>query len=129
MPENNQLSIIYLIDPDPRGSMGLGGRQAVEASATAATTSPRSIRRPAKIAWRHKLPGGGGPTGMLTTAGGLLFAGDGAAISSRSIAANGKPLWHSRIGNVSNAPQTYMLDGKQYVLAAAGDALFAFALY
>jgi alcohol dehydrogenase (cytochrome c) len=30
---------------------------------------------------------------------------------------------------VSNAPQTYLLDGKQYVLAAAGDALFAFALY
>jgi len=29
----------------------------------------------------------------------------------------------------SNTPQTYVLDGGQYVLAAAGDALFAFALY
>ena len=29
---------------------------------------------------------------------------------------------------VSNAPQTYLLDGKQYVLASAGDALFAFSL-
>jgi hypothetical protein len=30
---------------------------------------------------------------------------------------------------VSNAPQAYTVDGKQYVLAAAGDALYAFALY
>ena len=44
-------------------------------------------------------------------------------------AENGTPLWHSRIGNVSNAPTTYMLDGRQYLLVAAGDTLFAFALY
>jgi alcohol dehydrogenase (cytochrome c) len=43
--------------------------------------------------------------------------------------ATGKPLWHSRIGQVSNAPETYMLDGHQYLLVAAGDALFAFTLY
>jgi alcohol dehydrogenase (cytochrome c) len=30
---------------------------------------------------------------------------------------------------VSNAPQTYMLDGRQYVLVAAGDTLMAYALY
>ena len=66
---------------------------------------------------------------MLTTAGRLLFAGDGAGNLVAFDPANGKPLWHSRIGNVTNAPQTYMLDGKQYLLAAAGDALFAFALY
>jgi alcohol dehydrogenase (cytochrome c) len=43
--------------------------------------------------------------------------------------ANGRSLWHSRIGNVSNAPETYMLDGRQYLLVAAGDMLAAFALY
>ena len=43
--------------------------------------------------------------------------------------ANGKILWHSHIGNVSNAPETYMLDGHQYMLIAAGDQLFAFDLY
>jgi alcohol dehydrogenase (cytochrome c) len=37
-------------------------------------------------------------------------------------------LWHARLGNVSNAPQTYMLDGKQYVIVAAGDQLFSFYL-
>jgi alcohol dehydrogenase (cytochrome c) len=36
--------------------------------------------------------------------------------------------WHARLGQVSNAPQTYMLDGKQYVIAAAGDRLYAFYL-
>ena len=65
---------------------------------------------------------------MLTTAGRLLFAGDGSGNLVGFDAATGKPLWHSRIGMVSNAPQTYLLDGKQYVLASAGDALFAFSL-
>jgi alcohol dehydrogenase (cytochrome c) len=83
----------------------------------------------AKIAWRHELPGGGGATGMLTTAGKLLFAGDGAGNIVAFDPGNGKPLWHSRVGNVSGAPQTYMLDGKQYLLVAVGDTLAAFAVY
>jgi alcohol dehydrogenase (cytochrome c) len=128
VPENNGLSITYLIDADPRGSMGLGGRQnggGVSLGSYITAIDPKT----AKIAWRHKLSGGGGATGMLTTAGRLLFAGDGSGNLVAFDPANGKPLWHSRIGNVTNAPQTYTLDGKQYVLAAAGDALFAFALY
>ena len=52
-----------------------------------------------------------------------------AATSSRSTPTNGKPLWHTRIGNISNAPQTYLVDGKQHVLVAVGDQLFAFQLY
>ena len=39
----------------------------------------------------------------------------------------GKTVW--RIGNISNAPQTYLLDGRQHVLVAVGDTVFAFALY
>jgi alcohol dehydrogenase (cytochrome c) len=43
---------------------------------------------------------------------------------------SGKTLWHSRLtGNVSNAPETYLVGGKQHVLVAAGDTLYAFALY
>ena len=30
--------------------------------------------------------------------------------------------------NPSNAPETYMLDGHQYVIVAAGDSLYAFTL-
>ena len=127
VPETNQLSIAYLIDPDPRGSMGLGGRLAAgigNYGSFVTAIDPKTGR----IAWRHTLPGGGGPTGMLTTAGGLLFAGDGAGNLVAFDAASGTPLWSARLGNVTNAPQTYMLDGKQHVLVAAGDQLYAFRL-
>ena len=66
---------------------------------------------------------------MLTTAGSVLFTGDGSGNFVAFDATNGKPLWHTRIGNITNAPQTYMLDGKQYVLVAVGDTLYAFTLY
>jgi alcohol dehydrogenase (cytochrome c) len=33
------------------------------------------------------------------------------------------------VGNISNAPQTYAIDGKQYVLVGTGDMLWAFTLY
>ena len=67
--------------------------------------------------------------GILTTAGRLLFAGDNAGNLNAYDPANGNILWHSQIGQVSNAPETYMLDGHQYILAAAGDTIFAFTLY
>ena len=66
---------------------------------------------------------------MLTSAGKVLFTGDGSGNFVAFDATNGKPLWHSRIGNISNAPQTYLLDGKQYVLVAVGDTLYSFTLY
>jgi alcohol dehydrogenase (cytochrome c) len=42
---------------------------------------------------------------------------------------DGKALWHTRIGNASNAPETYLLDGRQQILIAVGDTLYAFSLY
>ena len=69
---------------------------------------------------------GGG--GTLTPGGNLLFAGGGSGNLVPFDPATG-PIWHSRIGNVSNAPETYMIDGKQYVLAAVGDMLAAYLLY
>jgi alcohol dehydrogenase (cytochrome c) len=62
-------------------------------------------------------------------AGKSLFAGDASGNLVAYDPANGKILWHTRLGQVSNAPETYMLDGHQYILAAAGDALYAFTLY
>ena len=71
--------------------------------------------------------GGGG--GLLTTAGGLVFAGDAGGNIVAYDAATGAPLWHSHIGNVTAPPQTYMLDGRQYLLVAIGDKLYSFTLY
>jgi alcohol dehydrogenase (cytochrome c) len=50
-------------------------------------------------------------------------------VSAERDAKDGKPLWHTRVGNISNAPQTYSVDGKQYLLVATGDMLWAFNVY
>ena len=78
--------------------------------------------------WRHRWPTGGG-AGVLTTAGGVVFTGDGSGNFVAFDAANGSLLWNTRIGNISNPPQTYLLDGRQHVLVAAGTQLFAFVMY
>ena len=83
-----------------------------------------------KAAWRYKYEGGaGGGGGVLATAGKLVFAGDGAGNIVAHDAYTGKALWHSKIGGVTNPPQTYMLDGRQYLLVATNDTLWAFVMY
>ena len=83
-----------------------------------------------KIRWRHPFPnGGGGPIGLLSTAGKLLFGSDGAGNFVAYDPATGKPLWHSGLAaNVSNGPETFLLDGRQFVVVGAGDSLYAFSL-
>ncbi len=127
--ENNGFQMLYLTDPDPRGSMGLGGKTAIQVGS--AGNALRAIDyRTGKAVWRHAWPpGGGGGAGMVTSAGKVLFTGDGSGNFVAFDATNGKPLWHTRIGNISNAPQTYALDGRQHVLVAVNDTLFDFVLY
>ncbi len=130
VPERNSYSIFYLTDPDPRGSMGLGGKEEV-AVGSAGSFLTAIDAKTGKVTWRRPYPGGfgGGGGGLLATAGKLVFSGDAGGNLVAYDAESGVPLWHSRIGSVSNAPITYMLDGRQYLLVAAGDTLFAFALY
>ena len=127
--EDNIYSIFYLLDTDPRGSMGLGGKLESRAGSGGSFLTALDYKT-GKAAWRFKYEGGaGGGGGVLTTAGKLVFAGDGAGNIVAHDAYTGKPLWHSKIGNVTNPPQTYMLDGHQYLLVATGDTLWAFYLY
>lgn len=123
VPERNSLRITYLIDPDPRGSMGLGGTMGGGGISYGSYIDAIDYRT-GEVVWRHENEGS---AGLLSTAGGLLFSGDGQNLVAYE-AATGKPLWHSRIGATGNAPETYLLDGKQYVLATGGDQLFAFVL-
>jgi alcohol dehydrogenase (cytochrome c) len=127
VPEDNGYSLFYLTDVDPRGSMGLGGKEEVGVGNGQNYLTAIDYKT-GKAAWRHPLYGNGVGGGLLTTAGGLLFASDGAGNLVAYDAANGKPLWNTRIGGVSNAPQTYMLDGKQYLTVATGDMLWCFVL-
>jgi alcohol dehydrogenase (cytochrome c) len=129
--ERNGYSLFYLTDPDPRGSMGLGGKEEVGVG-SAGNFLTAIDPTTGKIAWRKPYPGingGGGGGGLLATAGKLIFAGDAGGNIVAYDAATGKPRWHSKIGGVTNPPQTYMLDGRQYLLVATGDRLWAFALY
>ncbi len=127
--EHNSFSLFYLLDVDPRGSMGLGGKEEAEVG-NGGTYLTAIDYTTGKVAWRRPYyTDGGGGGGLLTTAGGLLFAGDGAGSLVAHDAATGKPIWNSRIGDVTNPPQTYLLDGHQYVIAATGDKVWSFMLY
>jgi alcohol dehydrogenase (cytochrome c) len=129
--ERNGYSLFYLTELDPRGSMGLGGVERVNVGAAGSFLTAIDPKT-GKIAWRERYPGvgeGGGGGGLLATAGRLVFGGDAGGNIVAYDAATGKPVWHSHIGYVSNPPITYMLDGRQYLLVAAIDTLYAFSLY
>jgi len=81
-----------------------------------------------KVKWEWKHPS---PTwsGVLSTAGGVVFTGDAEGNFIALDAASGKALWHFQCGaSVYSSPMTYAVDGKQYVAVAAGSALFTFGL-
>ena len=72
---------------------------------------------------------GGSLSGILTTAGKLLFTGDPSDNFIAFNPQNGKILWHSELtSSVSNGPMTYELDGRQYLVVGAGEMLYAFTL-
>ena len=122
--EQNTLRIDYLMDPDPRGSMGLGGTSG-GGNLSYGTNIVAIDYQSGKIRWRHEITSGS--TGLLSTAGGVLFANDGQNFVA-SDAASGRPLWHTQIGGISSPPETFMLDGKQHVLATGATGLYLFVL-
>jgi alcohol dehydrogenase (cytochrome c) len=130
VPVSESWAMYYLTETDPRGAMGLGGKEEVGLGGETFLTA--IDYKTGKTVWRHRYPsltGGGGTNGILNTAGKLLFQGDAGGNLVAFDPATGKTLWHSHVGNVSNAPQTYMIDNHQYILVAAGDMLVAFTLY
>ena len=86
--------------------------------------------RTGRVAWSHKWIGSGSVrSGLLTTAGNVLFAGDAQANFVAFDAANGNVLWHAGLhASITNGPITFALDGTQYVTVGAGDSVYTFAL-
>jgi alcohol dehydrogenase (cytochrome c) len=79
--------------------------------------------------WDYALPPGGGGSGTLATAGGLLFFGESGGTLIAVDSKTGKPVWHFEAGQTWRAsPMTYMVAGKQYVVLAGTGGIFAFAL-
>ena len=67
--------------------------------------------------------------GTLSTAGGVVFAGDMEGYLFAVDAQTGKELWHFQTGApIYSSPMTYSLDGTQYVVIPSGSGLFSFAL-
>lgn len=83
------------------------------------------------LRWRFDNParlGHGQMGGLLSTAGGLVFAGDLETFYALD-AATGAQLWHFPAGGqIVAAPVTYEADGRQLVAVAAGHNILAFAL-
>jgi alcohol dehydrogenase (cytochrome c) len=74
-----------------------------------------------KVAWvqRTRAPR---TTGVLATAGGVVFAGAFDRVFAAYDATTGKELWSTRLNDVpSSAPITYMVNGKQYVAMVVGN--------
>ena len=67
--------------------------------------------------------------GLVSTAGGLIFAGDDQGFLTALDARSGEPLWHFNTGSqIKSSPMTYMVKGRQYVAVAAGANVVAFRL-
>jgi hypothetical protein len=66
---------------------------------------------------------------VISTAGNVVFTGGSSNDLVALDATTGQALWHSILNtSISNGPITYELDGRQYVVAAAGDTVWTFVM-
>jgi alcohol dehydrogenase (cytochrome c) len=67
--------------------------------------------------------------GVLSTAGGVVFGGSAEGNFYALDASDGRPLWDFQTGGgIAANPISFSVDGRQYVLIAAGSCIFAFSL-
>lgn len=119
-------SIYYIYDPDLENPQGWGG---TDRGGWQEAMMQAIDYKTGKIRWSHPWEGGGSRSGVLTTAGNLVFTGDGTNNFVALDARTGNALWHANLGGgVANGPITYELDGNQYVVVGAGDTLFGFVM-
>jgi len=83
-----------------------------------------------KLQWEYKLIGAHRyGAGLVSTAGGLIFAGSPEGSFIALNAHTGKELWHFNTGRIIKAsPITYSFQGKQYLAVGAGSNVVAFGL-
>jgi alcohol dehydrogenase (cytochrome c) len=132
MAVNPELGLTYAVNlhqpmtyqvqssPYPGGKLWLGGAFKVIPTEESFGNVTAVDYNTGKIKWQAKtpLPMMGGP---LTTAGGLMFTGEGTGWFRAYDAATGKVLWSFFAGAGVNAPPaSYSVDGKQYIVVGAG---------
>jgi alcohol dehydrogenase (cytochrome c) len=132
MAVNERLGLTYAINlhqpmtyhvessPYPSGKLWLGGAFKVIPSEEQWGNVTAVDYNTGKIRWQVKTPE---PMigGVLATAGGLVFAGEGNGLFKAYDAESGAVLWKFQAGAGVNAPpSSYTIDGKQYIVVAAG---------
>jgi alcohol dehydrogenase (cytochrome c) len=81
-----------------------------------------------KIRWEFPL-NTASMSGLLSTAGGLIFGGSREGWFYALDAATGKPLWRFNCGgSIMAAPISFAVDGRQHIAICAASAVFVFAL-
>jgi alcohol dehydrogenase (cytochrome c) len=125
VPASRAFSIFYIYDPG-ENPQGWGG---TDRGGWSESMLQAIDYKTGKVRWSHKWESGA-RSGLLSTAGNLLFAGGNSADLVALNATTGDALWHARLGNsVSNGPITYEMDGQQYLVVGAGDQLFTFVMH
>jgi PQQ-dependent dehydrogenase (methanol/ethanol family) len=84
-----------------------------------------------KIVWEVRQVGApeANYSGVLSTAGNLVFYGETGGSFAAAEAKTGRTLWHFEAGQPWKAsPITYMANGRQYVSIASGNQILSFAL-
>lgn len=101
--------------------------ETIDGGETWGTLTAIDLNASGKIAWQQKT---GDPLlgGVLATAGGLVFTGEGKGDLSAFDAGSGARLWSFNCGAGVNAPPvTYAVGGQQFIaVAAGGNQLFGF---
>jgi alcohol dehydrogenase (cytochrome c) len=106
--------------PYPGGKMWLGGAFKVVPGEKQSGNITAVDYNTGKIRWQVKTPQ---PMigGILATAGGLVFTGEGNGKFAAYNSSDGKELWSFHAGAGVNAPpSSYTVGGKQYVVVGAG---------
>jgi alcohol dehydrogenase (cytochrome c) len=109
-----------------RSTMGGGMRKLAEPDFSALRAiDPKT----GDVKWEYRFPTSS-LAGVMSTASGLVFAGDNEGNFNAFDGKTGKKLWSYRTGSPiwGAAATSYMLDGRQYVLIASGNTLMAFAV-
>src|SRR5690348_833191 len=132
MTVNPQLGLAYAINlhqpmtytvqssPYPNGKLWLGGAFKTIPGEEQSGNITAVDYNSGKIRWQVKTPQ---PMigGILATAGGLVFTGEGNGWFRAYDSGNGAILWSFQAGAGVNAPpSSYTVEGKQYVVVAAG---------
>ncbi|PPR71663.1 MAG: Quinohemoprotein alcohol dehydrogenase ADH IIB [Alphaproteobacteria bacterium MarineAlpha3_Bin2] len=106
--------------PYPDGKLWLGGAFKVISSEEQWGNVTAVDYNTGKIRWKVKTPQ---PMigGIMATAGGLVFTGEGNGQFKAYDSATGNVLWNFQAGAGVNAPPaSYTVDGKQYIVVGAG---------